>query len=314
MGNAIGGLHAMMKDALQVHFEDGCCKPGAYCDEATTHVLPHLDRADITGPSAAELKARKPGTGHRPDAGSKAANQFGTFQVKPASPAQVRFLMTCLATRDLGRLTDIQASIVTRAKAALEAGKISKRLASSALGFVASLPVKDDAPQALVRGASDKQVGLIQRLAAEKDLANVSWDGETDGLSPQDASALIDRLFAAPKRPVEVKPEEEALESGIYRTEDGTIFKVYLSQGKTHLLAKRLEFDTDEETGKAVDPSWTYAGAAARFVKISQRMSLEEAKAFGQIYGVCCKCGAMLTDEDSIANGIGPVCGRSKGW
>jgi hypothetical protein len=37
-------------------------------------------------------------------------------------------------------------------------------------------------------------------------------------------------------------------------------------------------------------------------------MSLEEAKAFGRLYGVCVRCGATLTDEQSIEAGIGPVC------
>ncbi len=54
--------------------------------------------------------------------------------------------------------------------------------------------------------------------------------------------------------------------------------------------------------------SWEYQGAAARFVKAEQRMTLEQAKAFGAIYGVCCNCGATLTDETSIEAGIGPVC------
>jgi hypothetical protein len=37
-------------------------------------------------------------------------------------------------------------------------------------------------------------------------------------------------------------------------------------------------------------------------------MSLEDGKKYGKLYGVCCVCGRVLTDENSIQAGIGPVC------
>jgi hypothetical protein len=39
-------------------------------------------------------------------------------------------------------------------------------------------------------------------------------------------------------------------------------------------------------------------------------MTLDQAKAFGALYGACCNCGKTLTDERSIEAGIGPVCAR----
>jgi hypothetical protein len=39
-----------------------------------------------------------------------------------------------------------------------------------------------------------------------------------------------------------------------------------------------------------------------------RKMTLEEAVQFGKLYGVCCRCGRTLTDENSIAAGIGPIC------
>lgn len=35
---------------------------------------------------------------------------------------------------------------------------------------------------------------------------------------------------------------------------------------------------------------------------------LEAAKRYGRESGICCSCGADLTNEDSIAAGIGPIC------
>lgn len=40
----------------------------------------------------------------------------------------------------------------------------------------------------------------------------------------------------------------------------------------------------------------------------ARKMTLEEAVQFGKLYGVCCSCGRMLTNELSIELGIGPVC------
>lgn len=36
--------------------------------------------------------------------------------------------------------------------------------------------------------------------------------------------------------------------------------------------------------------------------------------AFGKEWGVCCICNRTLTDETSIANGIGPICAERFGW
>ena len=40
------------------------------------------------------------------------------------------------------------------------------------------------------------------------------------------------------------------------------------------------------------------------------KLTLQEAADFGHIYGSCCICSRELTDELSIALGIGPVCGK----
>lgn len=39
-----------------------------------------------------------------------------------------------------------------------------------------------------------------------------------------------------------------------------------------------------------------------------RRMTVEEAAEFGKLYGICCRCAKTLTNEESIALGIGPVC------
>ena len=42
----------------------------------------------------------------------------------------------------------------------------------------------------------------------------------------------------------------------------------------------------------------------------AMKLTYEDAKQFGVIYGVCCACARTLTDELSVYLGIGPVCGQ----
>lgn len=40
----------------------------------------------------------------------------------------------------------------------------------------------------------------------------------------------------------------------------------------------------------------------------------QAAVAFGKAWGVCSACGRTLTDDESIARGIGPICAENFGW
>lgn len=108
---------------------------------------------------------------------------------------------------------------------------------------------------------------------------------------------------------------------------DGEVFKVQESkQGRPY--AKKLvqtacpgHLDTSDPSGfdapkmPCNDPACTlrkwefvYAPGAVRRLSASTRISLEEAKEFGHLYGTCIVCGRTLTNPDSVAAGIGPVC------
>lgn len=92
------------------------------------------------------------------------------------------------------------------------------------------------------------------------------------------------------------------LEAGMYRT-DGEIFKVQLAvHGSGRPYAKLLTLHHGEKA------TFEYIPGAINRIRPEHRMTLEQAKEFGAIYGVCCNCGATLTDERSIEAGIGPVC------
>lgn len=139
--------------------------------------------------------------------------------------------------------------------------------------------------------ASEKQVAFIQTLLAERD-----YSGAVDftALSTADASALIGDLLNAPRK----AGATVALEVGMYRTADGNIYRVQLSRELGKPYAKRLN------TAGGFD----YEQGAIRKLTAGDKMTLEDAKAFGVETGLCCVCGAFLTDPKSVTAGIGPVC------
>lgn len=95
-----------------------------------------------------------------------------------------------------------------------------------------------------------------------------------------------------------------ASQDGWYKVGDD-IYKVQRAvHGSGHLYAKKLVI-----TGPG-EGSWEYAPGMVRQLTSDQRLSLEDAQAFGKLYGVCAICGKTLTDETSIADGIGPVCNK----
>lgn len=44
------------------------------------------------------------------------------------------------------------------------------------------------------------------------------------------------------------------------------------------------------------------------------RLTREQAKEWGDLYGTCCHCGRELTDEDSLKDSMGPWCAKKYRW
>lgn len=157
----------------------------------------------------------------------------------------------------------------------------------------------------VVNAATEKQVAFILKLATERD-QKVS----VEGLSKGAASKEISRLLDMPKSARTFSSAGSEPADGIYYVENSNeIFKVYkMVHGSGRQGVKRLDI-AEDQTG-----SFTYLGLASRKLPTAATlMTLEAAKAFGRIYGFCVRCGATLTDEGSIADGIGPIC-AGKGW
>lgn len=165
--------------------------------------------------------------------------------------------------------------------------------------------------------ATPKQIAFLKTLAAERpmwaDVENMHADN-IERLTKAQASSCISDALKVPKetKTATTKPKASGglkIDSdGMYQTPDGTIYRVQLAkQGSGKLYAKRLAV-TAKSDGSHIG-SFVYAPGAVYLLEPEDKMTMEQAKSFGKLYNVCCVCAAALTDEVSIAEGIGPVCG-----
>lgn len=136
------------------------------------------------------------------------------------------------------------------------------------------------------------------------------------------ASDLINLLLSQPR--ASQARIDAGVTEGMYRMND-VIYKVQRAvHGSGNLYAKRLVVEEPDcggcQNGDPCNPpcEWTtefvYAPGVVQTLRGEHKMTAEEAKEFGRLYGVCVRCGRTLTDEGSIALGIGPVCAGKEGW
>lgn len=113
------------------------------------------------------------------------------------------------------------------------------------------------------------------------------------------AKTLDGKAYGVPKK-VEVSAD---IAEGIWRNKNGVLIEVYKTR-KGFLVGKSI----DEESGEK-----TYLGKKG-LENLDYKLSLEEAKEWGRKTGVCCVCGAELTNPESVAAGIGPICSSKSYW
>lgn len=148
-------------------------------------------------------------------------------------------------------------------------------------------------------------------------------DKETFGLiaPTTDGESLAEgkpRDYTDPKALVARRAERfdtESLDEGMYEREvDGvmTVFKIQVAHhGSGRKYAKRLEiYGPTEFSRQQTTAKFVMAPGAISQLRAEHKMSLERAQEYGALYGFCCCCSRILTDETSIENGIGPICAQ----
>ena len=88
--------------------------------------------------------------------------------------------------------------------------------------------------------------------------------------------------------------------------EDAVFVRVQENRDKTRVYA--MAFDPDTRRWEYVNRE-PFAACTPDTV-----VTAEQAMWFGHAYGICLRCGATLTDPESVARGIGPVCATKSGW
>lgn len=160
----------------------------------------------------------------------------------------------------------------------------------------------------MTRTATPGQIKFISSLCDQKCVDLDSWNGvelDPDTFPFHLVTPVLDYLksLATP-----AKAAKEELEDGMYQLPNGEIFRLqYAVHGSGRLYGKRLMVETDDY-GK-ITIWFERDSSVLRLLTLADKMSPEAARAFGQLYGVCCVCARTLTDEISIAEGIGPICG-----
>ena len=185
-----------------------------------------------------------------------------------------------------------------------DGSEVNIRHASRVIDHLRLCPKKDTAMTTTLTGrpATDKQAAFLRKLIAERNAVTdpfftTTAEALSNGtLTTAQASDAIDRLLAMPRNASTAAAE---LEAGIYLLGDKVVKVQRAVHGSGNMYAKVL----DPSTGK-----FDYTPGLIRELTADQRMTLEQARQYGAIYGVCCNCGRTLTNEDSIEAGIGPVC------
>lgn len=197
-----------------------------------------------------------------------------------------------------------------------------------------------------VRDLRDKQDpdenSSVDREACNRTLlamndAGARWRAEQEaGTSEPRLSASVDSGASAgrPGRSYEVNSPANAghpdatsprgagiTEDGMYRTADGTIFKVQAAvHGSGRLYAKKLVVEREpvrDAAGKLLQPAeikFVYAPGMVMRLQPEDRLTKEQAKAFGALYGTCVRCGRTLTLEESIERMMGKTCFGKMRW
>lgn len=194
-----------------------------------------------------------------------------------------------------------------------------------AAAIKASIMIAEDPAKygqtAVVLDATELGERINQTLAYAAGNAPEGMEFVWAPLSRKGATNLITWLKDLPVKaeaetPAKAEPVEE-LEAGMYR-KDGVIYKVQRAvHGSGKMYAKVAHIQAVDENGVPVERdgvayeiSFTFAPGAVTKLTAGDKMSYEEAKEFGALYGTCVRCGRTLTDELSVALGIGPVCGK----
>lgn len=213
----------------------------------------------------------------------------------PASDKQIAYITSLATQHDTSKIGTFPRRTLDQIQRGEE---VSKRRASSLIEVLRRQPKAQaeihqaDTPAG--PAATPAQLGFLRTLCSEQ------GEEVRTSYTKSEASDEIERLLKN-REESKTRTSGKAAEEGMYK-KDGEIYKIQIAvHGSGRPYAKKLV---------EVDGEWEFVKAPGMQFRLTakDKMTLEEAKEFGKLYGTCCVCGRTLTKEESIAEGIGPVC------
>jgi hypothetical protein len=270
---------------------------------ANLHRLRRMRDFDAVTPAAPEAVASIPSAPEATGGNGNGARRKATPKVSQAKLDYVASLLRELWASDAETAEELVAELPT-----FDAAHIDRMIDN----IKPILPITDGQARFL-------RNLIAQKLAPASELT-VALLAKVDLLTKIEAKRHLDDLqqlpdyvapVAAGEKPARRNaPEVEA--DGMYRNPaTGEIFKVQIAHhGSGKLYAKKL-VKLDEPTtvrGQEAHYAFEMARGAIMTIKPEWRLTREDAKEFGDLYGCCMRCGTVLTDEKSIERGMGPTC------
>ena len=165
---------------------------------------------------------------------------------------------------------------------------------------------------------TQKQISYARTLATEREQSEMFEAFMEQPRSVQEGSAFIKTLFTFP--PVKPAPKQSAgldissIPAGHYAVEDEEgVVKFLRVDAPTKgywagwRFVKIQASDVYYKLGNQ-PPKGTYRGKAPVLLEAVLLDPLAASKRYGHELGVCGVCGRTLTNPESIAEGVGPVC------
>lgn len=158
-----------------------------------------------------------------------------------------------------------------------------------------------------VRPATDAQQSFIADLRRQRGLDAERFAGNT-----REASAEITRLKALPK----AKQAEDfrafpEVDSGRYAVEVSGVLKFYKVSVRDYNGRKMTFVDVQASDELHAVTNFKARTDILRAIALDPRAALTR---YGMELGSCGHCGRTLTDAESRARGIGPICITKLGW
>lgn len=159
---------------------------------------------------------------------------------------------------------------------------------------------------------------LKHKLAPVSSVLRLTYS-EAQRIMSGDSNYLVRTNPPVPNRAREVPVPAEPLEEGGLYLVGTRVFRLHLGDSG-RLYAKVLaELAVPRTASNGIRRfRWEFAKGVMRSIRPENRLTREQAEAFGRRFSCCVRCGIELdpniTDRDGNKRYVGPVCEKKMGW